>query len=70
MAGIYIPERVLKMINEGGATEAKIDCIEIHIRAILEAATRIKDKDRKIKFYGDHFEELIQDLKDLGLIDY
>lgn len=67
--GIYIPKRIIRMIEKGGKFSGLSDCIEIDVQTAIDTAKEIEDEDALYKFLGKHYVDLVNDLVEIGLIE-
>lgn len=67
--GIYIPKRIVRMIEKGGEFSGIADCIEIDVQTAIDTARKTEDEDVMYKFLGRRYVELVRDLVKIGLIE-
>ena len=67
--GIYIPKRIIRMIEKGGKFSGLADCIEIDVQTAIDTAKKCEDEDVMYKFLGKQYVELVKDLIEIGLIE-
>ena len=65
--------KILKSYSELGNTLSQlttmIDVINIDVDTALKTGSKIEDENRRLRFYGMQYLELVEDLKKAGIIN-
>lgn len=65
---LVISDRMMELINKGGKTEALLDCLQIDVDAAIALKDTFEEKIVKDRFYAKRYFELVDSLKEIGII--